>query len=64
MVDWNLNIFQVLCNTPWYITNQQMTIGDAASVRSSVVPVPEIFEMYQGFNDVKIEENQADATGC
>ena len=30
-----------------------MTIGDAARDRSSVIPVPEVFEIYQGFNDVK-----------
>lgn len=43
----------MLCNALWYITNQHMTINDAACDREAVTPIPAVFDGYQGFNEVK-----------
>lgn len=46
-------LFQVLCNALWYITNLHLTINDAAHDRQDLTPIPDAFDMYQGFNEVK-----------
>lgn len=56
----------MLCNALWYITNQHLTINDAAHDRQDLTPIPDAFDMYQGFNEVtrkKMKQMTLDA-GC
>ena len=45
--------FQVLCNALWYITNQQQVINDAAQRKRNVLPIPQAFAAYVGYNNLK-----------
>ena len=40
-------------NSLWYIPNQHLTISDAALSRKETLPVPAVFEKFQGYNDLK-----------
>ena len=42
-----------MCNALWYITNQHSTINEASMRKKDVLPVPQIFSDYDGFNEVK-----------
>ena len=45
--------FQVLCNSLWYVTNQHEVINQAALRRKGVLPIPEAFDIYTGYNDLR-----------
>jgi len=45
--------FQVITNALWYLTNHHSTINDAALRFKGVVSVPEDFETFQGYNNLK-----------
>lgn len=44
---------QVLCNSLWYLTNQQETINSAAMRNRGVQPVPTVFDKFTGYNNTK-----------
>lgn len=45
-------VFQVLTNTLWYITNQQMVINERSKKETlMILPVPPTFERFQGYNE-------------
>lgn len=46
-------LFQVLCNALWYVTNHHQTINDASLRKQTLLPVPNIFNDYDGYNEVK-----------
>ncbi|WAQ96968.1 hypothetical protein MAR_029658 [Mya arenaria] len=52
-------IIQVLTNALWYITNQHQTINDTSLRFKDVVPVPEPFEKFQGYNEFKRKKLKA-----
>lgn len=49
----NETILQVLINCLWYLTNQRLVTADASSKRADVIPVPEAWDSYQGYNQMK-----------
>ncbi|VDH89562.1 Hypothetical predicted protein [Mytilus galloprovincialis] len=44
---------KVLCNALWYITNHHSTINDASMRKQAVLPIPKIYNDYDGYNDIK-----------
>ena len=50
---------QVLTNALWYATSHHLTINDRASKEKDVLPVPEEFENFQGYNQYKRKKMKA-----
>ena len=44
---------QVLTNALWYITNDHLTINEARKHSSGLLTIPQMFEIYVGYNDIK-----------
>jgi hypothetical protein len=40
-------------NAVWYLTNQHQVIEEASRKSSKVIPVPELFDKFQGYDDYK-----------
>ena len=43
----------VITNALWYVTNDYHTINNARKHHSSIIPIPKVFENFDGYNDVK-----------
>ena len=43
--------FQTITNALWCITNHHMTINDAALRRKEVLPIPPVFQKFEGFDE-------------
>lgn len=43
----------MLFNSLWYVTNQHEVINQAALRRKGVLPIPEAFDRYTGYNDLR-----------
>ena len=43
----------VITNALWYVTNDHHTINNARKHHSSIIPIPKVFENFDGYNDVK-----------
>ena len=44
---------QVIANALWYITNDHLTVHEARKHSSGLLPIPEMFEKYVGYNDIR-----------
>ena len=50
---------QVITNALWYITNDHLTVHEARKHSSGLRPIPEMFEKYVGYNDIKRKKMKA-----
>ncbi|KAK7092705.1 hypothetical protein V1264_008410 [Littorina saxatilis] len=50
---------QVLTNALWYATSHHLTINDRANKVHGVLPIPEEFEQFAGYNEIKRKKIKA-----
>ena len=46
-------VLQIITKALWYVTNQHLVINTKAERVSGVDPIPQVFESFQGYNEIK-----------